>query len=63
MVAGREAMDERELEMKCPKCGRFSLRQMEASVACSFCGHQLTPGQEANFRLFQMLRRERKGNV
>lgn len=56
-------MDKRELEMKCPKCGRFSLRQMEASVACSFCGHQLTPGQEANFRLFQMLRRERKGNV
>ncbi len=56
-------MDKRELEMKCPKCGRYSLRQREESVACSFCGHQLTPGQEANFRLFQMLQRERKGNV
>jgi endogenous inhibitor of DNA gyrase (YacG/DUF329 family) len=51
-------MDKRELEMKCPKCGRFSLKQEEESVVCSFCGHQLSPGQEANFRLFQLLKRE-----
>jgi len=47
---------EREREMKCPKCGRLSLKRSEKGVMCGFCGHQLSPGEEARYRLYELLR-------
>src|SRR5438128_1274715 len=35
--------------MKCPKCGRSSLKRSEKGVMCGFCGHQLSPGEEATY--------------
>ncbi|HUK75248.1 MAG TPA: hypothetical protein VLU99_05590 [Nitrososphaerales archaeon] len=43
-------------EMKCPKCGRASLKRKESGVACSFCGYVLSPGEEVKFRLYELLK-------
>jgi ribosomal protein L37AE/L43A len=42
--------------MKCPKCGRASLKRKETGVVCSFCGYVLSPGEEVKFRLYEMLK-------
>ena len=44
--------------MKCPKCGRFDLRDSEGQVECKTCGYTLSPGEGAKYRLFQLLREE-----
>jgi len=51
---------EQEDRMKCPKCGRFALKEGEAGITCSVCGYSLTPGQADKFRLFKLLREEEK---
>ena len=42
--------------MKCPKCGRASLKRKPTGVACGFCGYILSPGEEARFRLYELLK-------
>ncbi len=49
-----------EQDMKCPKCGRFSLRNSEMGIRCQTCGYELSPGEATKFRLFQMLKAEGK---
>lgn len=46
-----------EKEMRCPKCGWFSLSGSE-EVKCRTCGYQLSPGEATKYRLFQMLKAE-----
>ena len=53
----RASDTERVKEMKCPKCGKFSLKRSEKGVICGFCGYQLSPGEEARYRLYELLRR------
>jgi ribosomal protein L37AE/L43A len=43
-------------EMKCPKCGKLSLKRKTAGVVCNFCGYVLTPGEEVKFRLYELLK-------
>jgi ribosomal protein L37AE/L43A len=43
-------------EMKCPKCGRATLKRKENGVVCSFCGYILSPGEEVKFRLYELLK-------
>jgi len=43
-------------DMKCPKCGKPSLRRKEAGVVCNFCGYSLSPGEEVKFRLYELLK-------
>lgn len=52
--------DERNQEMKCPKCGRFTLHKTEAGVGCKTCGYELSPGEVDRYRLFQLLKDEEK---
>ena len=47
---------ERESEMKCPGCKRNSLKRKETGVSCGFCGYSLTPGEEARYRLYELLK-------
>jgi ribosomal protein L37E len=47
-------------EMKCPKCGRYSLRVTEKGVGCRTCGYELSPGEVDRYRLFQLLKDEEK---
>jgi ribosomal protein L37AE/L43A len=49
--------------MKCPKCGRFDLRQEGEGVRCRVCGYSLTPGEVDKFRLFRLLKEESKRKV
>ena len=42
--------------MKCPKCGKPSLKRKDTGVVCSFCGYALSPGEEVKFRLYELLR-------
>jgi len=51
----------RDAEMKCPKCGRFELRQGENGVTCRVCGYTLTPGEADKYRLYKLLKDEEKG--
>jgi ribosomal protein L37AE/L43A len=46
--------------MKCPKCGRFELKEAENGVTCRICGYQLSPGEADKFRLYRLLREESK---
>ncbi|HYC11714.1 MAG TPA: hypothetical protein VEC02_03530 [Nitrososphaerales archaeon] len=50
-------------EMKCPKCGRYDLRENGEGVRCRICGYVLSPGEVDKFRLFRLLKEEsrRKG--
>jgi ribosomal protein L37AE/L43A len=47
-------------EMKCPKCGRFDLRETPQGVTCRVCGYSLSPGENDKYRLYKMLREEEK---
>ncbi len=49
-------------EMKCPKCGRFELRENPKGVACRVCGYELTPGENDKFRLYRLLKEDEKGS-
>jgi ribosomal protein L37AE/L43A len=43
--------------MKCPKCGKPSLKRKESGgVICGFCGYALSPGEEVKFRLYELLK-------
>jgi ribosomal protein L37AE/L43A len=42
--------------MKCPKCGRPSLKRKEVGVTCTFCGYVLSAGEEVKFRLYELLK-------
>jgi ribosomal protein L37E len=42
--------------MKCPKCGKASLKRKESGVVCNFCGYVLSPGEEVKFRLYELLK-------
>ena len=55
-------MEARRDEMKCPKCGRFELRETPKGVTCRVCGYALSPGESDRFRLYKMLRNDEKGN-
>jgi ribosomal protein L37AE/L43A len=50
-------------EMKCPKCGRFGLRESSDGVKCRVCGYALSPGEVDKFRLFRILREESRRNA
>jgi len=50
----RDARDTKE--MKCPKCGKPSLKRKESGVVCGFCGYVLSPGEETRFRLYELLK-------
>jgi predicted RNA-binding Zn-ribbon protein involved in translation (DUF1610 family) len=43
-------------EMKCPMCGKTSLKRKESGVICNFCGYILSPGEEVKFRLYELLK-------
>ena len=47
-------------EMKCPKCGRFDLRESSEGIRCRVCGYTLSPGEVDKYRLFRMLKEESK---
>jgi ribosomal protein L37AE/L43A len=47
-------------EMKCPKCGRFDLRETPQGVTCRVCGYSLSPGENDKYRLYKMLKEEEK---
>lgn len=47
--------------MKCPKCGRFDLKESGQGVACRICGYTLSPGENDKFRLYKLLKEEDKG--
>jgi ribosomal protein L37AE/L43A len=52
----RREEESRSSEMKCPKCGRYSLKRRAEKVLCRFCGHELSVGEEARFRLYELLK-------
>ncbi|HME18126.1 MAG TPA: hypothetical protein VKF15_00120 [Nitrososphaerales archaeon] len=52
-AAGRE-------DMKCPKCGRYDLRETEEGIRCRVCGYQLSPGEADKYRLYRLLKEESK---
>jgi hypothetical protein len=43
-------------EMRCPGCKKNSLKRNEAVVTCGFCGYSLSPGEEARYRLYELLK-------
>ncbi len=43
-------------EMKCPKCGKYTLKRGPEKILCKFCGYALSPGEEARFRLYELLK-------
>jgi ribosomal protein L37AE/L43A len=47
-------------QMKCPKCGRFDLRETGEGISCRVCGYSLSPGESDRFRLFKLLKEEEK---
>jgi len=42
--------------MKCPKCGKPSLKRKDNGIICNFCGYILSPGEEVKFRLYELLK-------
>ncbi len=50
--------DQRDTDMKCPKCGRFDLRETGEGIKCKVCGYALSPGETDKFRLYRLLREE-----
>jgi ribosomal protein L37AE/L43A len=48
-------------EMRCPKCGRFDLREAGQGITCRVCGYTLSPGESDKYRLFKLLKEEEKG--
>jgi len=49
-------IDRDNVDMRCPKCRRFTLKELDAGIKCSFCGYQLSRGQATNFRLYKLLK-------
>ncbi len=49
-------MNRDNVDMRCPKCRRFTLKELDAGIKCSFCGNQLSRGQSTNFRLYKLLK-------
>ena len=47
-------------QMKCPKCGRFDLKETGQGISCRVCGYTLSPGESDKFRLFKLLKEEEK---
>ncbi len=47
---------EKGSEMRCPGCKKNSLKRRETAVSCGFCGYTLSPGEEARYRLYEMLK-------
>jgi ribosomal protein L37AE/L43A len=45
-------------EMKCPKCGRFELRETPQGITCRVCGYTLSPGENDKYRLYRLLKEE-----
>jgi ribosomal protein L37AE/L43A len=45
-------------EMKCPRCGKYTLKRGAEKIGCRFCGYVLSPGEETRFRLYEMLREQ-----
>lgn len=43
-------------DMKCPRCGKLSLKRKESGIQCGFCGYLLSPGEEVRYRLYEMLK-------
>ena len=41
--------------MRCPGCKRNTLKRGDTAVSCTFCGYTLTPGEEARYRLYELL--------
>jgi ribosomal protein L37AE/L43A len=52
----RPTNDSKQKEMKCPKCGKSSLKRKDSGVICNFCGYALSPGEEVKFRLYELLK-------
>lgn len=52
-------IDRDKLDMRCPKCTRFSLKELDSGVICGFCKNKLSRGQETNFRLYKLLKKDR----
>jgi len=53
-------MREQDDQMKCPKCGRFELRETPQGVTCRICGYSLSPGENDRYRLYKLLKEETK---
>jgi ribosomal protein L37AE/L43A len=49
-------------EMKCPKCGKFELRETGQGITCRICGYTLSPGEADKYRLFRLLKEEEKSS-
>ncbi|MDG6942427.1 MAG: hypothetical protein JRN34_05880 [Nitrososphaerota archaeon] len=47
-------------QMKCPKCGRFDLKETDQGISCRVCGYTLSPGEGDRFRLYKILKEEEK---
>lgn len=50
-----------DMQMKCPSCGWFGLRETETGADCKTCGYKLKPGEADKFRLFRLLKEESRG--
>ncbi len=48
--------EKKDSEMHCPGCKRYGLKRRDQSVSCVTCGYTLTPGEEARYRLYEMLK-------
>jgi ribosomal protein L37AE/L43A len=46
----------KESQMRCPGCKRFSLKRKDEGVSCNTCGYTLTPGEESRYRLYELLK-------
>ena len=42
--------------MKCPKCGKASLKRKDDGIICNFCGYILSPGEDVKYRLYELLK-------
>lgn len=60
-TAVTEGVKSQDDQMKCPKCGRFDLRETGQGVSCRVCGYTLSPGENDKFRLYKLLKEEDKG--
>ena len=56
----KAVMKSQDDRMKCPKCGRFELKEAGQGVSCRICGYTLSPGETDKFRLYRLLKEEDK---
>jgi ribosomal protein L37AE/L43A len=50
------AYEKKESQMRCPGCRRYSLKRKDERITCGTCGYALNPGEEARFRLYELLK-------